>query len=74
MKEFEQRLERLEAISEEIRSRDVPLQKAMELFEEGMGLSRNLEEELRGFERRVEILSNTPPEDGSGAPVLEDFE
>ena len=73
MKGFEERLDRLEKLAEEIRDRDVPLEKAMELFDEGVALSRGLEKELEGFERKIEILKNEPPVDGGGETVLEEF-
>ncbi|MDT8297971.1 MAG: exodeoxyribonuclease VII small subunit [Spirochaetaceae bacterium] len=68
MKGFEERLERLEKLAEMIRDRDVPLEEAMALFDEGVVLSKGLEEELQGFERKIEKLTNEPPVDGSGEP------
>ncbi len=73
MKGFEEKLGHLEKIAEQIRDRDVPLEKAMALFEEGVALSRGLEDELEGFERKVEILANDPAEDGSGEAELKPF-
>jgi len=74
MKGFEEKLNHLEKLAEEIRNRDVPLEKAMALFDEGVVLSKNLEEELEGFERKVEILANEPGVDGSGEPDLKPFQ
>jgi exodeoxyribonuclease VII small subunit len=73
MKSFEERLERLEQLAELIRNRETPLEEAMTLFDEGVLLSRSLEGELEGFERKVEILTNEPPEDGSGEAELTPF-
>ena len=73
MKGFEEKLDHLEKLVEEIRNREVPLEKAMALFDEGVALSKSLEEELEGFERKVEILSNEPEEDGSGEAELKPF-
>ena len=73
MKGFEEKLGHLEKLAEQIRDRDVPLEKAMALFDEGVVLSKNLEEELEGFERKVEILSNEPLQDGSGEAELSPF-
>jgi exodeoxyribonuclease VII small subunit len=73
MKGFEEKLGQLEKIAEQIRDRDVPLEKAMALFEEGVALSRGLEDELEGFERKVEVLANEPAEDGSGEAELKPF-
>jgi exodeoxyribonuclease VII small subunit len=73
MKGFEEKLGQLEKIAEQMRDRDVPLEKAMALFEEGVALSRGLEDELEGFERKVEVLANEPAEDGSGEAELKPF-
>jgi len=73
MEGFEERLARLENLSAKIRERDVPLEKAMAMFDEGVLLSKGLEEELQGLERKIEILSNEPPLDGSGEAEFEPF-
>ncbi len=73
MKGFEEKLNHLEELAEQIRDREIPLETAMGLFDEGVVLSKSLEEELEGFERKVEILSNEPPEDGSGEAELSPF-
>ncbi len=73
MEGFESRLKKLEEMAERIQDRDIPLEEAMELFNRGVELSRKLEEELQGYERRVEMLQNSPPEDGSGRAELAEF-
>lgn len=70
---FEEKLGHLEKLAEQIRDRDVPLEEAMALFDEGVTLSEGLEKELEGFERKVEILANEPPVDGSGEAELKTF-
>lgn len=60
MKSFEERLTRLEGISEEIQGGKLPLEKAVSLFEEGISLSKELEKELEKIERKIEILINKP--------------
>lgn len=70
---FEEKLGHLEKLAEQIRDRDVPLEEAMALFDEGVKLSEGLEKELEGFERKVEILANEPPVDGSGEAELKPF-
>jgi len=72
MKGFEERLERLEEISELIRDGKLPIENALELFEEGMKLSKSLEKELTRIERRVEVLTNQP-ETAEDTPVFELF-
>ena len=63
MKSFEERLARLEDLSEKIREGSLPLQEAVALFEEGTKLSQNLEKELAKVERKVEIMLNNPQEE-----------
>lgn len=72
-KGFEERLADLEKLAEDIRDRDIALEKAMELFDKGVELSQGLEKELEGFERKVEILRNDPQIDGSGEAELSEF-
>lgn len=60
MKSFEDRLVRLEKLSEKLKAGSVPLEEAVALFEEGIKLARELEKELGKIERKVEILLNEP--------------
>ncbi|MDR0553196.1 MAG: exodeoxyribonuclease VII small subunit [Treponema sp.] len=60
MKNFEERLERLEFLGETIRRNDIPLDEALKAFEEGIKLARSLEKDLEKVEGRVEILMNEP--------------
>ena len=53
---FEQGLERLEKIVQELEKGDLALERALELFEEGMKLSANCRKKLEEAENRVEIL------------------
>ena len=69
---FEERLARLEAISEDLRRGQLGLESATGLFEEGIILARGLEKDLSRIERRVEILVNAPDAAGD-TPVLELF-
>lgn len=57
-KTFEERLERLEELGDEIRKNDVPLDDAIKAFEEGIKLARALEKDLEKIEGRIEILMN----------------
>ena len=72
MKSFEERLERLENLSEQIKEGNIPLEKAVSLFEEGMKLSKGLENELSKYERKIEILINNPKNEDE-KPDLELF-
>lgn len=60
MKSFEERLQRLETLSEKLKEGKIPLEEAVSVFEEGMKLARELEKELGRIERKVEILVNEP--------------
>jgi exodeoxyribonuclease VII small subunit len=53
---FEECLERLEKIVQELEKGDVPLEKSLTLFEEGMQLSSACRKELDEAEGKVEIL------------------
>ena len=57
-KTFEERLERLEELGDEIRRSDIPLDDAIKAFEEGIKLTRALEKDLEKIESRIEILMN----------------
>lgn len=72
MKSFEDRLKRLEEISQQIRDGEIPLEKAAELFGEGVALARGLEKELDRIDRKVQQLINEPTAPGE-TPVLELF-
>jgi exodeoxyribonuclease VII small subunit len=55
-KDFESALQRLEEIVKRLESGDLPLASALELFEEGVTLSRFCHTKLEEAERKVEIL------------------
>jgi exodeoxyribonuclease VII small subunit len=53
---FEECLERLEKIVQELERGEVPLEKSLTLFEEGMQLSSTCRKQLEDAEGKVEIL------------------
>jgi exodeoxyribonuclease VII small subunit len=53
---FEECLQRLEKIVQELEKGDVPLEQSLTLFEEGMRLSSACRKELEEAEGKVEIL------------------
>jgi len=69
-KSFEASLEALEQIVHELENGDLPLEKSLELFEQGIKLSRQCQERLSQAERRIEILLR----DNQGRPVVSAFE
>ena len=54
---FEEGLQQLESIVKEMESGDLPLERALALFEKGMGLSETCRKQLADAETRVEILT-----------------
>ncbi|MCP3772569.1 exodeoxyribonuclease VII small subunit [Paenibacillus sp. MZ04-78.2] len=53
---FEQAMDQLERIVAQLESGDIPLEKAIELFQEGMKLSQLCGQKLEQVERKIEIL------------------
>lgn len=62
MKKFDERLERLEELSDRIREADVSLEDALACFEEGIKLAKALEKDLDRIEGKIQILMNQPTE------------
>ncbi len=56
MPKFEDCLQRLEQIVDELEKGNAPLEQAMKLFEEGVQLSTSCRKELEEAEGKVEIL------------------
>ena len=63
---FEASLEALEQIVRQLESGDLPLEKSLELFEQGIRLSRECQDRLNQAERRIEVLLR----DNQGRPVV----
>jgi exodeoxyribonuclease VII small subunit len=53
---FEKNLERLDAIVRQLEDAELPLEKALQLYEEGMKLSEVCHKQLEEAEGRVEVL------------------
>lgn len=53
---FESGLQELESIVKEMESNELPLERALELFEKGMRLSEVCRKQLEEAETRIEIL------------------
>ena len=73
-KRFEEKLERLEELGEEIRSSNIPLEDAIKAFEEGILLARTLEKDLEKIESRIDILMNGVEATLEENPELDLFE
>jgi exodeoxyribonuclease VII small subunit len=57
---FEDTLARLEAVVLKLESGDLPLEEALQAFEEGVRLARVCSARLDDAERRVHLLTRTP--------------
>ena len=68
--DLEKALNDLETLVEELESGDLPLEKAMKKFEDGIKLTRNCQTALREAEQKVEILLKS----AGGEEALESFE
>ena len=66
---LEKSLADLEELVEELESGDLPLEKAMKKFEEGIKLTRGCQAALKDAEQKVEILLQS-----AGGEDLEEFE
>src|ERR671932_1488668 len=69
-KSFEASLVALEKIVRELGRGDLPLERSLELFEEGVRLSRECQERLNRAERRIELLLH----DNEGRPIISAFD
>lgn len=67
---LEKALSELEALVEELESGDLPLDKAMKKFEEGIKLTRGCQAALKEAEQKVEILLKS----AGGEESLEEFD
>ncbi len=66
---LEKALADLEGLVEELESGDLPLEKAMKKFEEGIKLTRSCQKALKDAAQKVEILLKS-----TGGESLEDFD
>ncbi len=66
---LEKALADLETLVEELESGDLPLEKAMKKFEEGIKLTRGCQAALKDAQQKVEILLQS-----AGGEELEKFE
>jgi exodeoxyribonuclease VII small subunit len=67
---LEKSLADLESLVEELESGDLPLDKAMKKFEEGIKLTRGCQAALKDAEQKVEILLKS----AGGEESLQDFD
>ena len=68
--DLEKALGDLETLVEELESGDLPLEKAMQKFEDGIKLTRSCQLALKDAEQKVEVLLKS----AGGEEALEDFD
>lgn len=68
--DFESSLVALERIVREMEGGDLPLERSLELFEQGVRLSRECQERLNAAERRIEVLLR----DSQGRTIVESLD
>ncbi len=59
---IEEKLERMESITQALKDESTPLEDALRLFEEGVGIGREVQKSLDDAQMKVEVILN-PPED-----------
>ena len=74
VKDFESALKSLEDIVVQLEGGDLTLDRALELFEEGIHVSRFCSSKLEEAERKVEILTKSADGTLKEAPFSEDVE
>jgi exodeoxyribonuclease VII small subunit len=68
--EFEKAFQNLEKIVQRLESEEMPLDESLQLFEEGIRLSRFCHQRLEEVEKKIELILA----DAKGEPVTEPFE
>jgi exodeoxyribonuclease VII small subunit len=68
--EFERAFQQLEKIVQRLESEELPLDESLQLFEEGIRLSRFCNQKLEEVEKKIELILA----DAKGQPVTEPFE
>ena len=67
--EFEKAFQQLEAIVKRLESEELPLDEALQLFEQGIALSRFCNQKLGEVEKKIELILA----DAKGQPRIEPF-
>ena len=68
--EFEKAFQNLEKIVQRLEGEELPLDESLQLFEEGIKLSRFCHQRLEEVEKKIELILA----DAKGQPVTEPFE
>jgi exodeoxyribonuclease VII small subunit len=67
--EFEKAFQQLEKIVQRLESEELPLDESLQLFEEGIRLSRFCNQKLEEVEKKIELILS----DAKGQPRVEPF-
>ena len=71
---FENNLNKLETLTNDIRRSDISLEDALKDFEEGIKLAKGMEKQLDDMEGKIQKLMNNPdPANPNDAPELDLF-
>ena len=54
---FEEQMKKLQEIVEKLERNDIDLDESIRLYEEGLRLSKQLKEQLEGFEEKIAALN-----------------
>jgi exodeoxyribonuclease VII small subunit len=68
--DFEKAFQQLEKIVQRLESEELPLDESLQLFEEGIRLSRFCNQKLEEVEKKIELILA----DAKGQPITEPFE
>jgi exodeoxyribonuclease VII small subunit len=68
--DFDKSFQQLEKIVQRLESEELPLDDSLQLFEEGIRLSRFCHQRLEEVEKKIELILA----DAKGQPVVEPFE
>lgn len=70
MKNFEEKLEKLEYLTSNIKRPDISLEEALKNFEEGIKLAKTLEKQIDEIEGKIQILANNPSLENNEEPEI----
>ena len=70
MTNFEEKLEKLEYLTNNIKRPDISLEEALKNFEEGIKLAKTLEKQIDEIEGKIQILANNPSLENNEEPEI----
>lgn len=73
MKDFEDKLKRLEELSAAIKKPELKLEEALKYFEEGINLAKGMEKDIDKIEGKIQILMNNKVDMPEEPPELDLF-